>query len=203
MSKRAWLLLFIGLSAAACTFGSDLDGVGFEDEVGDEHSLTTTAESGSECVEYPATEVASCPELLGEVFCSEGRGHVNVGDPVSFDHNPPHSGVHWIQWGNWGEYTLDDPLPRGNWVHNMEHGGVVFSYRCPEGCDAELEVLRATMASFAGGNERIILTPDDELEGSRFAATSWTWAYSFDSPVQAELECFVMQHFNNAPEDVP
>jgi hypothetical protein len=102
-------------------------------------------------------------------------------------------------WANWGEY--EETLPRRNWVHNLEHGGIVLSYVCSDGCESDLAVLREVIAQRP--DARIILTPDPELPDVRFAAISWTWVYRFESPDLDTLLCFVDQHFNQAPEDVP
>ena len=89
---------------------------------------------------------------------------------------------------------------RGNWVHNMEHGAVVLLYNCPNGCDTELEVLRAVVE--ARGSQ-VLMTEDSELIGARFAAVSWTWVHEFEAPDMDDLLCFVDQHYDNAPESVP
>ena len=52
-------------------------------------------------------------------------------------------------------------------------------------------------------DSRILITPDPDLPGPAFAAVSWTWVHRFESADLDELLCFVDQHFNHAPEDVP
>ena len=146
------------------------------------------------------TEVDGCAAVVGEPSCSEGQAHVREGSEVEWDSDPPHSGPHYPTWELWGEH--DSTVPRGNWVHNLEHGGIVLSYRCADPCDAELEVLREVVAQRP--ELRILLTPDPYLPGrERFAAISWTWLHRFDAPDLAELLCFADQHENHAPEDVP
>lgn len=145
------------------------------------------------------SEVDGCGEVLGESFCSEGAGHVPIGTDIEWANNPPHSGEHFPMWELWGEH--ESTVERGYWVHNMEHGGIVLGYRCADDCEAEVEVLREVIA--ARPDSRILLTPDAQLEGDRFAAVSWTWVYRFDEPDLDTLLCFVDQHFNHAPEDVP
>lgn len=152
------------------------------------------------CVMFPITQVASCPETIGENFCSDGGVHVDEGSTIDYSNNPPHSGDHYPVWEQqWGEHS--DPVARGNWVHNMEHGGVILLYNCPDGCDAELDILRMVIAQRP--DARILMTEDSLLDGPRFAAVSWTWVHEFDTPELDELLCFVDQHFNHAPENVP
>jgi hypothetical protein len=145
------------------------------------------------------TEVRGCPEPVGEPFCSEGADHVPDGTEIAWLSDPPHSGPHFPMWETWGEH--EQSVARGNWVHNLEHGGIVLAYLCPGGCEAELDVLRDVIA--ARPDLRILMTADADLPGPRFAAISWTWIHRTDAPDLDTLLCFVDQHENHAPEDVP
>jgi hypothetical protein len=155
--------------------------------------------AGGPCEPFPSNSVAECAEIIGEGFCSEGGVHVDIGSTIDWGHEPPHSGDHYGVWETVpGEHAT--VVERGYWVHNLEHGWIVLAYNCPEGCDAELEQLRAVLA--ARPDLDILMTEDPLLEGSKFAAISWTWVHAFDEPVMAELLCFVDQHYDNAPESV-
>jgi hypothetical protein len=163
---------------------------------------TTTGAAECEAGLEPAaiTEVDGCEGPIGQPQCSEGQMHVTQGTEVDWLSDPPHSGPHYPTWEGWGEHA--DVVPRGNWVHNLEHGGIVLSYRCADPCDAELEILRDVIEQRP--ELRILLTPDPFLPGrERFAAISWTWIHRFDAPDLEELLCFADQHENHAPEDVP
>jgi hypothetical protein len=157
-----------------------------------------TGETGEPCMPFETTEVRECPEIVGEGFCSEGGGHVDVGTEIEWMHEPPHSGKHFPVWSSAGE--KDEPVERGYWVHNLEHGWIVLVYNCPDGCDPELDLLREVLD--ARDEHDILLTPDPLLEGSRFAAISWTWVYAFEDPVVEQLLCFVDQHYDHSPEIV-
>lgn len=163
----------------------------------------SSSESGEpECPLGPRaefSEVEGCGEVLGESFCSEGRTHVKQDSELTFESNPPHSGDHYPTWAAWGEH--DPALQRGNWVHNLEHGGIALLYLCPEGCEEELDVYREVLAERP--DLRFIITSDPGLDEAGFAAVSWTWVHRFDSPDLDELLCFADQHENHAPEDVP
>jgi hypothetical protein len=146
------------------------------------------------------TEAEGCGDVIGDGFCSEGGNHVDQDTTVPWEHNPPHSGDHYPTWESWGEH--DETVPRGNWVHNMEHGGIVLAYLCPnDSCPDDLDVLRQVIEMRP--EARVLMTADPELPGEGFAAISWTWVYRFDEPDLDTLLCFVDQHFNHAPEDVP
>ncbi|MFO0637292.1 MAG: DUF3105 domain-containing protein [Nannocystaceae bacterium] len=147
-----------------------------------------------------ASEIDGCAAVVGTPVCSEGQTHVPQDSAVSWQHDPPASGPHYPTWVEWGEH--DEVVPRGNWVHNLEHGGIVLSYRCNDDCEPELQTLREVLA--ARPQLRIVLTKDPLLPGAeRFAAIAWTWVLRFDAPDLATLTCFVDQHENHAPEDVP
>lgn len=152
-----------------------------------------------ECDTEDAVDVPGCAETIGTSFPCEGHCHVEDASSLSWLNNPPHSGDHLPVWErDWGEHT--EAVARANWVHNLEHGGVVLLYDCPEGCDAELAVLRDVLAQRP--DTPILLTPDAELDAPRFAAVSWTWVYETDAPDLATLLCFVDQHACQAPEGV-
>jgi uncharacterized protein DUF3105 len=147
----------------------------------------------------PFTMVEGCG-MLGESFCSEGQMHVEQGSVIEWMHDPPHSGPHYPTWETWDEHT--EVVPRGNWVHNLEHGGIVLSYRCDGDCEPEVALLRDAMNQRP--ELRILVTADPFLPGpERFAAISWTWVFRFDPPIVADLLCFADQHENHAPEDIP
>lgn len=158
----------------------------------------STPDDGT-CEPFPATEVAECAEIIGEGFCSEQGMHRDIGTTIVWEHEPPHSGDHYPVWETTpGEHT--QVIDRRYWVHNLEHGWIVLIYNCPDGCDAQLDQLRAVIA--ARPDLDILMTEDPLLEGSKFAAISWTWVHAFDEPVVAELLCFVDQHYNHSPEIV-
>jgi hypothetical protein len=163
-------------------------------------TTTGTAECGAGLEPAEFTEVDGCEASVGEPFCSEGQMHVPQDSEVTWDSDPPNSGPHYPTWETWDEHDM--VVPRGNWVHNLEHGGIVLTYRCNDDCEPELAVLRDVIAQRP--ELRILLTPDPLLPGDeRFAAIAWTWILRFDAPDLDALLCFADQHENHAPEDVP
>ncbi|HEX2881173.1 MAG TPA: DUF3105 domain-containing protein [Polyangiaceae bacterium] len=110
---------------------------------------------------------------------SEGAFHFAECTVMAYQTNPPSSGNHYNVWAAFGVYEF--PLPRGYWVHNLEHGAVVISYNCPEGCDADLQAAVAwfnalpvdSSCQLQGAPQpRALLVPDPLLD-VRFAASSW------------------------------
>lgn len=131
--------------------------------------------------------------------------HVAACSPVVYDTNPPTSGPHYPFWAAFKAY--DAPVPRGFWVHDLEHGAVVITYNCPAGCDAEVQALLAYLDALppdplcmAPLKARYVITPDPELD-VLFAASAWGfWLKSncFDLPA---LGAFISDHYAKAPEN--
>ena len=108
----------------------------------------------------------SCTLTEGSVFV-ENEGWVHKNDPV--DHvyvaNPPASGPHYPVWAGWG--VSEEPIERGQWVHNLEHGGIVLLLGDSASEEAEAQ-LRAGFDAIPDdeecGHRRTILTPDPLMD---------------------------------------
>lgn len=133
--------------------------------------------------------------------------HVEVGSPIAWTNNPPTSGNHFGAWAAWDRQYGD--LPRGYWVHNLEHGGIVLAYRCdqvacPETVDALLAAARAMAPDpMCTGNvsKRVIVTGDALLpDGVQVAALAWNHAYTA-SCYDPYVETFAAKHYAKAPEN--
>lgn len=143
------------------------------------------------------TEVAGYPLAPGV--------HVAQCTPITYATNPPTSGSHYPLWARFKVYA--DRVPRGFWVHAMEHGAVVVSYNCPGGCPAEVAALTAFLAARPADplcsppvTNRFIVTPDPLLD-TRFAASAWGWALRSDCFDLAALGAFIDAHYGMAPEN--
>ena len=173
--------------------GSGGDGAGAGDG-GDGHGgepswIVPTGSGGCDATLYEPPVVAS--------------PHVDECSVLEHISNPPTSGPHYPRWAQ--PKTYDEAIPRGYWVHAMEHGAVVLSYNCPNGCDDEVTAMQA----FVDGLDpdpncpanRILITPDPELD-VQFAVSAWgnmLKASCFDETL---VTTFFEEHYNDAPEDV-
>lgn len=131
--------------------------------------------------------------------------HIVACTPIDYATNPPSSGQHYSTWADFGVY--DFALPRGYWVHNLEHGAVVVTYHCADGCSADLAAAKAWLSQLApdatcsAGPARVLLVPDPLLDVA-WAASSWGFtlrADCFDAQVFTD---FYAQHVGQptAPE---
>jgi len=139
----------------------------------------------------------------------EGQTHVAECSAVHYGTNPPSSGDHYPVWAAFEIYS--NPIPEGYWVHDLEHGAVVLSYNCPNGCDSDVaaakDMLTALpadplcLASGSSASRRSVMTPDPHLDVP-FAASAWGYtlrAQCFDADV---FRSFVTRHYGAGPEDL-
>jgi hypothetical protein len=145
-------------------------------------------------------EIAS-PDYLPAV-------HVPVGTDVTYNSNPPSSGNHYPDWAAFQEYST--PVPRGYYVHDLEHGAVVILYKCGDdsGCPDIVDGLRRAMAQIpddpkcrqGGPRNRLVLTPDPLLDVP-VAAAAWGWTYKAQCVDQPTLVQFIKDNYGQGTED--
>jgi hypothetical protein len=126
--------------------------------------ITVAACSGGGVTSPPPTPDPSCA-MQQVAVTNEGWVHVAEGSTITYRNNPPASGPHYPVWARFDAFT--QVIPRGYWVHNLEHGAAVLLYRP----DAPASVQQALRDAFAGlpndptcGNKRALLTPDPLLD---------------------------------------
>jgi hypothetical protein len=140
-----------------------------------------------------AALVAFDPQPPGVSFPSLGNQH--IADPAQavlpYNSSPGSSGPHLGVLANWGVH--EEPVPEPLFIHNMEDGGVVFTYDCPEGCPD----LVAGLTEIVEDGSRRLLTPYEGIEHEgveyRGAVAAWTRVYFFDEltdEVRSDIETF-------------
>lgn len=105
----------------------------------------------------------------GQYMPSLGNRHIAVSEVglINYNSNPPTSGPHLPSIAPWGVH--ENPVPKELQVHNLEDGGVVVQYNCPQTeqqCKNLLEKLtqivkrydRTVLAPYPGMSEKIALT---------------------------------------------
>lgn len=141
--------------------------------------------------------------LPGEPIPDEGRSHVEPGSPLAYRSNPPSSGPHYGSTARWAFY--DAEVSPGFWLHNLEHGGVVLLYRCPEDCaelKRQLQGLYSTLRRSKYGNVKMVVAPDSSLEG-RVTALAWNRREALDRFDEGKIRSFYEAYVDHGPEDVP
>ena len=112
-------------------------------------------------------------------------------------------------WAAFQSYTF--PVPRGFWVHDLEHGAVVYSYNCadaPDGCDEEVAQVQAMIDELPedpacrwSARRRVVLTPDPLLD-VRWGASAWGASLRANCVDIERFRQFYLNHFALGPEDV-
>lgn len=112
----------------------------------------------------------------GVEFDDMGNRHL-ASAPTAYIWNstPPTSGPHSPEIANWGIHT--EPVPEWNQVHNLEDGGVIIHYNCPEGCEDIVTELEDIVAE--KGTNQLILHPYTNMD-STIAVTAWTRMLTLD-----------------------
>jgi len=114
----------------------------------------------------------------GYVQPDMGQGHVPVGTKITYTYCPPASGRHYAQPAApipARVYGPTDTLIPEQWVHNLEHGGLVILYKGAEVDDAALRTLfDAVPASPICGFEPGGQSPGPVI--ARFDDMAWPFA---------------------------
>ena len=112
----------------------------------------------------------------GEAVRSLGNAHINQGQMGQFTYNtsPPTSGPHLGSLASWGIPT--EPIPNEIQIHNLEDGGVMVQYNCPDGCDELVSQLGEIVNRY---EDHVILAPYPDMD-ARIALTAWGRIDKFD-----------------------
>jgi hypothetical protein len=117
--------------------------------------------------------------------------------PIDYSDPPPAGGPHnpcWTSYGVHSTEVLDE-----NWVHNLEHGGVVFVYQCPSGCPTEA----AALAALVPGRPMAVVTSYSEMgTGTGFAVVSWGHRLVTETLDVDAFALFYAEHVNHGLESV-
>ena len=130
-----------------------------------------------------------------------------IGTMVTWTSNPPTSGPHYPVWAAYDQHYED--LARGYWLHDLEHGAVVYAYRCDAGCpdvaaqlDAIVKTSRPTgpapRRSTSARSSSPIRCCRTTTRSTRSRGASSTAAQCADP---ATLEEFYYDHAASGPED--
>jgi len=122
-------------------------------------------------------QVLRAQPVAGEdSYASLGNIHIPFGSqsPVAYNSLPPTSGPHYENIVGWGIYT--EPQRYEHLVHNLEDGGVVVYYQCPEGCDEVVAALRDIVQPYITAGKHVVMAPNDP-----------TWAINGGQPLHQDM----------------
>ncbi len=181
--------------------------------VADASDATAPAEDapeGSEAADGGSSVVitdASCPVEIDHLPLLPAT-HVAIGSSIQWNSNPPSSGPHYPIWAAYQAYAT--PVPRGYYVHDLEHGAIVFLYNCGDaGCPDVVAALQSASDAIPddplctslgeGVRVRTVITPDPLIDVP-VAAAAWGWVYKAQCADLPTLRDFAMQHYGQGPE---
>ena len=117
------------------------------------------------------TSVGDGPEI--ETFPDEGNLHVAQDTPITYNTDPPTSGTHYPGAAEGGFY--DTPIPAGNLVHTMEHGGIIIYYNPATVTLQQQAEIEAFLQPAIGDFSTVVAVPRNDLQFD-IILTAWrTW----------------------------
>lgn len=118
----------------------------------------------------------------------KGQGNLHIDSPrvehEAYNTNPPTSGPHTPYTAKWGVHEV--PVAPELQVHNLEHGGVLLQYNCPESCPE----LTTHLAAVAENYSRVLVAPYPLME-SKIALTAWERIDTLDTFDEKRITDFV------------
>jgi hypothetical protein len=153
--------------------------------------------------------------VVGTPVADEGRTHVDPSTTPTYKSYPPASGPHYSAQGvapvPWQTIaTASSPLVEGQYIHNLEHGGMAILYNCPTGADCttlqnslEKYVRNLAPVEPTFGEVKVVLTPYSKgMQQHKVALVAWDYIEFLDSYDQALITRFYENHVNKGPEQI-
>ncbi len=142
-----------------------------------------------------------------ENVASEPAIHVQVGTNGEWSTNPPVTGEHYPVWAAYDRTYAQ--LDRGYYLHDAEHGAIIFLYNCPAGCAETVSALEDVVRAMptdpdatAPVRQRALITGDLLLPADvAVAAVAWDNYYTATC-VDSYLSTFASNHYAFGPEQV-
>jgi hypothetical protein len=147
---------------------------------------------------------AALPEV-GEAAPLEGGVgvHLEEGAALPQRNRPPSSGPHYAARAPYGVSAT--PVPPGNWIHALEHGGTAVLFRCADeaSCSAiaarvDAEVYRRARPG-AFGEAKLVGTPYQDMD-TPFAAVAWGRILRLETLDAERILAFYDRYLDRGPE---
>jgi hypothetical protein len=143
---------------------------------------------------------------VGRAVQVERAEHVPAGTQIEYATRPPSSGKHYDAWyPTYG--VVEEAVPAGNWVHNLEHGAVVLLYNCPQGCPELVQQIKDFYATLPAGRNskrggaRLLAVPYADMD-HKLAVAAWGWLQELDEFDAAKIRQFFDARIDRGPECV-
>ncbi|HET7676646.1 MAG TPA: DUF3105 domain-containing protein [Candidatus Limnocylindrales bacterium] len=177
----------------------------------------TATPAGSPSPSPSPSPVPSPTQRLGFVTRDMGKDHVGSSDRLRYAYCPPASGPHFARSGvgplKQGFYEPSIEQSPGGWIHNLEHGFVVWLYSCsgPNGCPtrSELDAMRTAQSELPQTEgaktcripNKVLVARFDSMT-TRFAYVAWDRVHLSESFDPEQAKAFAEQWMDgpSAPE---
>lgn len=126
-------------------------------------------------------------------ICTQAQIDANQGtNPVCYTSNPPTSGPHGDR--PMAFEILENPAPKENLVHNMEHGGIVVWYNTTD--EAIIDQLKEIVQGQINRRRFVVMSQYPGMEADTIALTSWTRLdkFSIADFSKERIEDFISEH---------
>ena len=147
--------------------------------------------SGASCAADASAPVCTTTGECEESVVIGTPTHVTT--PIDYADVPPAGGPHNPCWTTYGVHSTE--VVDENWVHNLEHGAVVFLYSCPSGCASEV----AALAALVPGRPFAVVTSYSTMPPG-FAVVSWGHRLVTPTLDVAAFTAFYMEHVDHGGE---
>ena len=149
----------------------------------------------------------SLQPVVGETtFPTQGNTHIPLGStsPVEYNSTPPTSGPHYENIVAWGKH--DETVRYEHLIHNLEDGGVVVYYQCPEGCPELVAELETVLDPYFAAGRHVVLVPNDPTfsigtsgplhkdMGAPIVLTAWRKLLTLDAVDAATITTFIERY---------
>ena len=147
--------------------------------------------------------------VAGQPVPDEGpRRHILPSDHVTYQSYPPTSGPHYGPPDGPVPWQFDGQLAEGQYLHNLEHGGIAILNNCPSSCTNlrnQLENYVDTLAPLEPEffEVKIVVTPYSRGMGQhRIALLAWHWIEFLDGYDQDAITRFYEIHVDKCCERI-
>src|SRR2546423_7837334 len=150
-------------------------------------------------------------EAVGQEIPDEGTpNHIDPSTTPTYKSYPPTSGPHYSVPGSApAPWKTVDTLVEGQFVHNLEHGGIAILYDCPSGNDCttlknQLQdyVLNKAPAEPQFNEVKFVMTPYSHGMTKKRALVPWPYIEFLDGYNEAEITRFYESHVDKGPEQI-
>lgn len=140
---------------------------------------------------------------IGTVVPDEGNAHVSQRTPITYTTYPPSSGTHYPDTAPY--QFFDKEVPEGNFVHSMEHGGIVLYYRPDVSDDVkqQLKDLYTKLPIDKYNMVKIVIVPYTKGMTTPLAIAAWDHLLLMKEYNFNEIQAFYRSWVDKGPESVP